>query len=118
MSGDESEEGAHGKRFLITSLPWRSEELAGFLEDMDVAHLATRWTPAGSWSKGNMPHVREGRDRQRPRIDDRCQVVEGLPRNFYDDDWLDALESNDPEQFAGLKIQEQVDLTLPSDITR
>ncbi|EPS92960.1 hypothetical protein FOMPIDRAFT_1056403 [Fomitopsis schrenkii] len=118
MSGDESEEGPHGRRFLITALPWRSKEFEQFLADMDFAQLSTRWTAAGSWSKGNMPHVREGRNRQHMRPDDRCQAVERLPRNFYDEDWLRSMQENDSEEVSRLDIQQPVDLTIPDNVAR
>ena len=118
MSGDESEEDSRCKRFLITKLPWRSEEFEQFLADLDIAQLSTRWTAAGSWSKGNMPHVREGRGRQRSRPDGRCDAVEGLPRNFYDEDWLQSLQENDAEEVTRLDIQAPVDITLPERVVR
>lgn len=65
-----------------------------------------------------MPHVREGRGRQHPRVDDRCQAVERLPRNFYDEDWLQSLQDNDVEGAARLRVQKPVDLTIPDGVAR
>jgi len=115
MSGDESDRASFGKRFFVTNLSWRSHEFQEFLVALDPAHLSTRWTAKGTWSKGNFPHFRERGSGRPDRYD---APVPGLPRNCYDDEWLENQRKREPEAYDKLDVQDPVDLTIPDDVKR
>lgn len=89
-SGDETDpEFANRKRprYNILVVPWHSKELTDYLRSLNVIHLHTRFTAVGQPKLGNWP-----RDRvESSKVDLKSGPISGLPRNFYDAEWLAGL---------------------------
>ena len=100
-------------RYTIMKLEWRADMVTKYVRAMDVVHLSTRWTRGGRPRKGQFPRIRVA---ARNKVDTDAQAVPGLPRNFYDSNWLDALSE---EERASLQILDvDVDLSIPDAIQR
>ena len=94
-------------------LPWRSDDATRYVRALDVVHLSTRWTRAGRPKKGTFPRIRVA---VKNKVDRGAEAVPGLPRNFYDADWL---ARQTPAEVHALKILDvNVDLSLPAEVKR
>jgi uncharacterized circularly permuted ATP-grasp superfamily protein len=109
MSGDESENSKERqlrehRKFTVIRPVWRSLEVIPWLQVIDEAHLDSRFSESGRATRGNW--VRH-RVRSGTRVDDTRPPVTGLPRNFYDEEWLAQLSRTELE---ALEVQEEVNL--------
>ena len=106
MSGDETDHHSGKVRYVITSLPWRAKWIREWMAVFDQLHLATRFQESGRATAGAFPHLRVRSARHRE--DQICtQAVPGLPRNFYDEDWL---RDQTPRTIRELRIRPEIDL--------
>ncbi|KAH9921094.1 hypothetical protein B0H21DRAFT_701777, partial [Amylocystis lapponica] len=103
MSGDESQ--PETGRYVVTRLPWRSVQAEEWLMVFDWMHLSTRFNANRKPNSGRFPHRRS---RGSQRIESECNPVPGLPKNFYDQAWLNGLPEDDQIE---LRMQPEVDLT-------
>jgi hypothetical protein len=108
MSGDESDnpEGRQARehrRFFVVPPAWRSSEVTPWLQVIDSAHLDGRFSESGRASRGNWVRHRI----RSSRTDHTRPPVIGLPRNFYDEEWLGHLSQTELE---ALEMQEEVSL--------
>ncbi len=107
-SDDEVEDREDGLVYHIRALPWRSMALTEYLRALDVVHLSTHWSPAGQGRQGEFPHIRND---IRGLINAEAKPVPGLPRCFYNEEYLMGLSDRELIQ---LNIQDTpVDLTIP-----
>lgn len=109
MSGDESEPSEErgskkDRKFVVVRPAWRSPKVAPWLKVFDDAHLDSRFSESGRATRGNW--VRH-RVRSGSRVDDTSSPVVGLPRNFYDEEWLGRLSSAELE---ALKMRREISL--------
>lgn len=108
MSGDESDHSEERQRrkhrkFFVVRPAWRSPEVAQWLQVIDDAYIDSRFSQSGRASRGNWVRrrVRSG------RVDRTRLPVIGLPRNFYDEEWLEHLSQTELE---ALRMQGEVSL--------
>lgn len=108
MSGDESEASETNRsrghrRFFVVRPAWRSPKVTPWLQVIDDVHLESRFSESGRASRGNWVRhrVRSG------KVDHARPPVIGLPRNFYDEEWLGGLSRTELE---ALEMQEEVSL--------
>ena len=93
MSDDED---AHedGMRVYESGIPhWRSDEITIYLRILDLLHLSTKFDLFGTAAPGNWPRVRVPSQRvveKRP--------VGRLPKNFYNQAWLQTLTAKQQEE--------------------
>jgi hypothetical protein len=113
VSGDETDHRGRQLRYNITTLSWRSPEIRRWMQVLDDLHLSTRFSTGNRATAGKFPHVRIHISERNERHLDT--PVAGLPRNFYNQDWMDSL---DRRERAALRIQEPVDLSFSPDILR
>ncbi|KAF8969051.1 hypothetical protein BDZ97DRAFT_1654284 [Flammula alnicola] len=112
VSGDETDHRLGNNRYAITSLPWRARWIHQWMVVFDRLHLATRFQ-SGRATAGAFPRVRVA---NRYREDQECATpVRGLPRNFYDPDWL---LRQDKGFIRWLDIQAEIDLRIPMELLR
>lgn len=112
-SGDESDHRNGRTRYIILKLVWRSQDLTAYLRVLDLVHLSTRFTRTGRATKGAWPRYRIV---SKKRVDNDTAPVPGLPRNFYDAEWL---ASQSVEEVEALHINDTiVDLSIPAPIQR
>lgn len=109
MSGDESEhseerQSKEHRKFIVFRPAWRSPEVTPWLQVIDNAHLDSRFSESGRATRGNW--VRH-RVRSSTRVDDIRRPVIGLPKNFYDEEWLEHLSQTELE---ALEMQGEVNL--------
>lgn len=109
MSGDESDNDMGV--FAIKVLPWRSKDtkVVHWFRTLDHLYLSTRFTTADRPKSGPLPHKRV----MTSRIDHESSTPKGLPRNFYDPNYLSSLDVQEREQ---LEIQDAVDLSFPPNL--
>ncbi|TDL19987.1 hypothetical protein BD410DRAFT_791361 [Rickenella mellea] len=108
MSGDESETHSSkrgsgegdDKRYIIIQQPWRSPNVTEWLRPLDLVHLSSRFDSMGNATRGKWPRRRV----PSRRVNNDSRPVPGLPRAFYNPDWLATLEVDALED---LNIQEQ-----------
>lgn len=103
-SGDE----ADGNDYYFTTLEWRAEPVREFMDTLDNLHLAKRLKGGPFGDTGNFPV-----NHKKPAetiFDKRTAAPKGLPRNFYDADWLQLLEEH---EVAALEMKDDLDLTIP-----
>lgn len=105
------------KLFRIKPLDWRSDDLKTILRCADIVRVSKRFILDGNEYKttpGKWPRHRV--DPADHKKDVNVQGVPGLPRNFYDKEWLDMRSD---WELARLEILEtEVDLSVPPDIQR
>lgn len=108
MSGDESEhseerQSRENRKFFVVRPAWRSPEVDPWLQVIDNTYLGSRFSDSGRASRGNWVRhrVRSG------RLDYARPPVIGLPKNFYDEEWLGHLSQLELE---ALGMQEEVSL--------
>lgn len=113
MSDDEDIHEAGEPRYAVRKLRWRAASVRPYLQVFDRLHLCTRFTSDNRTTAGGFPRVRLVSNREETPADQYLGSITGLPKNFYDSDWLEDLQ---PYQQASLKIKPEVDLTLPHEI--
>ncbi|KAJ3964668.1 hypothetical protein EV361DRAFT_39670 [Lentinula raphanica] len=109
LSGDESGPESSDQTFYKTTVPWRSQELADFLNLLRAYHLSTRHIRQGRYDRGRFPHVRLPSKRPDTVID-TTRAPRKLPINWYDPEFL---RDQDKEQLEALAPTEAVSLQLP-----
>ncbi|KAF4579453.1 hypothetical protein EYR40_000378 [Pleurotus pulmonarius] len=109
MSGDESDNDMGV--FAIKVLPWRSKDtkVLNWFRTLDHLYLSTRFTSADKPKSGPFPHKRVVTS----RIDHESSPPKGLPKNFYDPNYLSSLDAQEREQ---LEIRDAVDLSFPPNL--
>ncbi|PPQ79581.1 hypothetical protein CVT24_010149 [Panaeolus cyanescens] len=119
-SGDETDKGGNGPsgELAITNLPWRAACIREFMRVIDLLYILLRFPKIGKPTPGNLPHPRFDPamcDPPQPLSNDPFDTtpVPGLPINFYADEFLESLTSEEREF---LDIQPFLDLTLPQEI--
>lgn len=94
MSSDESEDEEGRQRvYNARKKVWRSIKLEQFLRDLDALD---RYQRSIFGSSGNWPRIRNFECR---KVSER-PPVQGLPVNFYDEDWLARLTDEAQEELA------------------
>ncbi|KAH6902934.1 hypothetical protein BKA70DRAFT_1228108 [Coprinopsis sp. MPI-PUGE-AT-0042] len=112
MSSDESEYDEYEKKAAhtnIRSLPWQAE---GIEELMKIIDRDAVNSTAGGFQRGGNPGLT--RVRKLAPVASRRLAMRGLPRNYYDEDWLNqlpprqkkALGALDPRPLPELKKDE------------
>lgn len=104
-SGDESYIHNGQVRNEITNLRWRNTAIKKWFHTLDALHMSTRFQVNGQPLPGAFPHYRVNSG----RIEDDAPPVVGLPRNFYDEDWLENLDEIELEK---LDVQPPMDITF------
>ena len=110
MSGDESDHLDGHRRYVVSKLNWRSDEVTEVLRALDALVLVSHWTSDGRPRPGKFPHVRLHSD----KVEER-DPVRNLPRNFYQTEWLDTLDKYERRE---LNMSEPVKLSLPPGLLR
>ncbi|KAG9218458.1 hypothetical protein CCMSSC00406_0010037 [Pleurotus cornucopiae] len=108
VSGDETDHAGELEGFAIKSIPWRSSSPAviKWFRTFDALHMSTRFTLNDRAGPGRFPRVRfEAHN----RVEEHAKPVPGLPRNFYNPDFLFSLDKYDRE---ALDIQPDFDLSF------
>ncbi|KAF9487500.1 hypothetical protein BDN71DRAFT_1478605 [Pleurotus eryngii] len=112
VSGDETDHGSSSnrlyrktvqERFAITKHPWRSPQVKEWFRTFDALHVATRFTLDDRAGPGRFPHFRMDSG----RVSQRSRPVPGLPKNFYDPNFLRSLDDDEIE-----KLNPQPDFDL------
>ena len=108
MSGDESEHSEamqprEHRKFSVVRPAWRSPEVTPWLQVIDDVYLDSRFSEGGRASRGNWVRHRV----RSSRVDHMRPPVVGLPKNFYDEEWLGHLSRMELE---ALEMQEEVSL--------
>jgi len=99
-SGDESAHEAGENQYAITKMEWRSPMLRNLFKILDRLYLSTRFNTDNRATRGAFPHIRIPSE----RLDHRAPPV-GLPKNFYNANYLQDLE---PFQVARLNMRPPV----------
>ena len=116
MSGDESDNRrsrtytGQAKYFRIRPI-WRSPIISTWLDVIDKVYVAYRFQSNHRATPGNWIRKRCNTD----RVDKKARAVKGLPRNFYDRDWLKTLSD---KQRKGLKMAPPIYLEHTGHIMR
>ncbi|KAJ3717035.1 hypothetical protein C8R42DRAFT_724676 [Lentinula raphanica] len=109
LSGDESGPESSEQIYYKTTVPWRSQELADFLNLLRAYHLSTRHIRQGRYDRGRFPHVRLPSKRPDTVID-TTRAPRKLPVNWYNPEFI---RDQDEEQLAVLAPTVAVSLQLP-----
>jgi hypothetical protein len=92
------------RRYKIKSIHWRSPDVTKWLRTMDLVHIGTRFYDDGTPMPGN-----QARERYPGTKTQIGRPITGLPRNFYDAEWLKTL---DLDEIAGLGVQPEIDINF------
>ena len=104
MSSDEKD--PNDDRYYHTIRPyWRNEQVTHWLHNLDRIHLK-KHDPGSKLANHR---------RSSAKVDMNCEVVKGLPLNFYDGNYLDSLERS---QYEGLDLQPSISLGFGHSIER
>ncbi|KAJ3738665.1 hypothetical protein DFH05DRAFT_1531131 [Lentinula detonsa] len=124
MSSDEEDPGMSkpSMAYNIREPKWRSEEVKRWLRLLDYVHLESRCSTEGfqfRFSRGAPPRLRVDNNNKTST----AKYVRGLPSNFYDAGWLEAMEpgwSKSGSGFVNLVIRPKNSrkLTFPEDLSR
>ncbi|KAJ3723533.1 hypothetical protein DFJ43DRAFT_1158218 [Lentinula guzmanii] len=124
MSSDEEDPGMSkpSMAYNIREPKWRSEEVKRWLRLLDFVHLESRCSMEGyqfRFSRGAPPRLRVDNNNK----SSNAKYVRGLPSNFYDAGWLEAMEpgwSKSGTGFVNLVIRPKNarKLTFPEDLSR
>ncbi|KAJ3768113.1 hypothetical protein FB446DRAFT_792568 [Lentinula raphanica] len=114
LSGDESGPESGDQIYYKTTVPWRSQELAEFLDLLRAYHMSTRHIRQGRYDRGKLPHIRLPSHRPDTVIDS-TRAPKKLPINWYNPSFLHA---QDQEQLAVLAPKPAVSLQLPDGVKR
>lgn len=116
MSGDESDNRRAGKykgqaKYFRIRPIWRAPAISSWLDIIDKVYVAYRFQENHRATPGNW--IRKRHDTN--RVDENTRAIPGLPRNFYDEDWLKTL---DRKQEKRLKMAPPVNLEHRGHIMR
>jgi hypothetical protein len=113
MSSDEASHDRGDNRYVISKLPWRSNDATKLLRTLDHIHLSTHFSANGKRAKrGSFPHRRF----TSRRVEYDATPVAGLPVNFYDKDWVE--DNLDKRERRSLGFRPAIDLTLTASLIR
>jgi len=116
MSGDESDNKRDGtytgqtKYFRIRPA-WRAPAVSTWLDVIDKVYVASRFQDDCRATAGNWIRKRHNTS----RVDEKANPVPGLPKNFYDQRWIDH---QSPRRIEKLKIKEAISMKHTDHITR
>ena len=110
MSGDESDHVDGHRRYVVRKLKWRSGDVTAALRVLDALALVSHWTSDGRPRPGKFPHIRIDSNRTENR-----DAVRNLPRNFYQEDWLETL---DKHELRALNMGKPINLVFPVRLLR
>ncbi|KAJ3710616.1 hypothetical protein DFJ43DRAFT_1162117 [Lentinula guzmanii] len=124
MSSDEEDPGMSkpSMAYNIREPKWRSEEVKRWLRLLDYVHLESRCSTEGfqfRFSRGAPPRLRVDNNNKTST----AKYVRGLPSNFYDAGWLEAMEPGWSKSGSGLVNlviwpKNSRKLTFPEDLSR
>lgn len=97
-------------KYKITQYTWRSPELHDWLDIFSLMHLANKWHADGRRKRGNWVRTRFLTAKPQTKVG---RPVSGLPKNFYNQEWLDGLS---PSQLKKYNIQPAIDLRIDPEI--
>ncbi len=100
----------HRRQYKIPIIRWRSPEVTKWLRIMDLVHVGTRFHDDGTPMPGN-----QARERYPFNKIQTGRPITGLPRNFYDAEWLKTLN---PGQVTDLGLQPEIDISFTVDERR
>lgn len=83
-------------RYAIVGVPWRAQRVTTWLRTIDRIHLSTHFKDNGRATPGAFPRYRI----PTRRTEHKAGVVKGLPHNFYDASWLEALAESEVEELG------------------
>lgn len=107
VSSDESDYGDPSQPVFRRVRPvWRSADFQTFLWRLDDIALARKVAPV-NWKQGRGPRFRP----RTKKVNRKSKPPPGLPRNCYDQTWLDSLR---PFQQRILDPQDNYDFSLPT----
>lgn len=112
MSGDESDHAGGRVRYVVRAPNWRNPAISSWMTTFDNLHLSTRFNGDGRATPGKFPRLRI---RSTKRGVAKCAEVPGLPKNFYDEKWLNSLHEEDRND---LEMQPALDLSFTPYIQR
>ncbi len=94
---------------------WRSTapDVDAWFKAFDHLHMSTRFHKNGKRKPGRIPRHRFPASAS--QASNTKIYPKGLPRNFYDETWLDTLDDFEKEQ---LKIRAPIDLIFDDDVHR
>ncbi|KAG1730192.1 hypothetical protein EDB19DRAFT_1589168, partial [Suillus lakei] len=113
MSSDESDHPASNglATYRILIKCWRSQKITDFLRTCNALHLMVRYQLEWDVTSGAWPHLRLLLMRFSARA-----MVQKLPVNFYDQDWLKTLSGFQKDALQ--PRSEECDLEIPDSIAR
>jgi hypothetical protein len=110
-SEDEEDKDGHisqslpkGRRFKIVNMKWRSQEATKWLRTMDLIYVGTKFYEDRTAMPGSQFRERYPSDKV-----EIGRAIRGLPRNFYDVQWLQRLS---PFEQQALEIQPEIDINF------
>ncbi|KAJ3566227.1 hypothetical protein NP233_g7126 [Leucocoprinus birnbaumii] len=115
-SDDEAVVTKEGKLYYRKLKPdWRSSEpeVELWFKTFDHLHMSTHFRRDGKRKRGRLPRHRVPPQKTGGSSLEKENYPKGLPLNFYDATWLDAL---DKHQRKVLRVQPPIDLTFDDDI--
>lgn len=108
MSGDETDHSwqgpLHQKPHFVLIIDWRNPEVLIFFRILDGLYFSTRFEHDGRIDSGRFPNTRV-----RCNIVVKGKVVRGLPRNFYNPEWLKLLT---PSEIDDLEMRPSIELNF------
>ena len=116
MSGDESDNNrdrsytGQTKYFRIRPV-WRAPVVSTWLDVIDRVYVASRFQDDRRATAGNWIRKRHSTT----RVDEKAKPIAGLPKNFYDQSWLDRQSSRKVEK---LKMKSAVSIKHTDHIMR
>ncbi|KAG2132333.1 hypothetical protein DEU56DRAFT_739579 [Suillus clintonianus] len=111
MSGDESDTRDGLKRYVIFLDEWRNPEVATWIRVFDRVFMTTKFNQVNRPKRGNWPRIRVPTT-QRNAIRSG-NPVPGLPRNFYNEEWLSTL---DVDELEALNVQQPISLVHSQEV--
>ncbi|KAH7903637.1 hypothetical protein BJ138DRAFT_1020316 [Hygrophoropsis aurantiaca] len=111
MSSDESDHGARGgdPTYNIVNKEWRANAVTDWLRTLDALHLRLRYKGAWEASAGAWPHCRSPSFKASSK-----PAIKGLPRDFYDLNWLNSRTQFRREELCVSNVFG--DLTIPPSV--
>ena len=107
MSEDESDHAGtrgtlQGRRYKIVKPKWRSPEVTKWLRTLDLFYAGSRINEDGTSQPGN-----QFRQCYSSELENIGNPIVGLPRNFYNEQWLRTLS---PQRREKLLMQPEIDI--------
>lgn len=116
MSGDESDNRRAGKykgqaKYFRIWPVWRAPAISSWLDIIDKVYVAYRFQQNHRATPGNWIRKRYNTN----RVDEKARAIQGLPENFYDNNWLRTLKRKEKKK---LKMKPPFNLKHTGHITR